>query len=326
MGWNGSFIFVLSILIVSVLGHCTTNSDCEHNGECHNNKCQCELTRYAGDHCQYLMENYLGIKYDVYFYFILFISLLLWVLWSLKTYTMHREAKKFTVLHLACWFGAIGMFLRALSYLIVVDRQWTRDDHVEPLSGLMFYLFYPLFLSAYLCQAFIWLELYTATTQIEIENLPRYRKIFIVINGVMFPLEFIVRTLNKVYYDTIIAYTMTTVYFVYVAFAAFLEAGSLIVIIALVLRRLKNMQAVTGKEASKKSFQKISKLFIGVSVLLVFTLIVLSLFLVTTTTEGLLVILWLARAAEYSFCGLLLFMVRPPHSRTAHSVDSFHSL
>ena len=160
-------LFNLIYQFASVNGYCTTDKDCEHDGICNNHKCECEVSRYAGSNCQYFVEDYLKTNYLVYFYTITALSIILWIVTSLKTYQVHRDGKKFTVIHLACWFLSIGMLrkfskkvsdslVRTISYLLVVDQKWDRDDHLEPFSGLCFYLFYPLLFSAFLCMIFLW--------------------------------------------------------------------------------------------------------------------------------------------------------------------------
>jgi len=312
-------ILIACSLIISTHAYCTNDDDCKHNGHCQNHECKCEVARYAGSHCQYFLEDYLGTPYLVYFYIVTVVSVVLWIASSVQTFLKHQERKNLSMLHIASWFITIAMFLRVISYFLVVDGEWGRDDKLEPFSGLCFFLFYPLMLGSYLCMLFLWIELYTATTTMTIENLPRYRKFFIVLNGFMFPFEIVARTLTAVYYDTPIAYAILTIYFLYIGLACLLEAGGFIIVAGLVLRRLSHNRSLTATEQARRTFFKISGIMIACSVLLLIVMVIVALYLGTDTPESYFVILWLSRIVEYAVVCVLLYVYHVPRHTASSS-------
>ena len=144
------------------------------------------------------------------------------------------------------------------------------------------------------------------------QNLPRYRKLFIAMNGFLFPVELVTRCITAAYKDTTVAYTMYYIYYVFVSIVALLEVGGFVIVAGLILRRLAKSKSVTATETTRRTFTKISFIMLACSGIVLITLVVTVLFALATSAEMWLSLNWVTRITEYSALCVLLYVFHAP--------------
>mmetsp|Transcript_28502 Transcript_28502/g.40211 ORF Transcript_28502/g.40211 Transcript_28502/m.40211 type:complete len:350 (+) Transcript_28502:487-1536(+) len=300
---------------------CTTDSDCD-NGECSNNKCLCDYG-WAGKSCHTLFEDYIGTPYDIYFYIISITYLIQTAVIAWRVYYFYRLSRSPSMRHAAFILLFIGVFLRTLNYFVEIDGNYGRNQTVDPWGSLSFYLFYPCLISAYTCEILIWLELVTNTTSlVRIETLPRYRKVFITISAIIFPLEFALR-IAQVTADGSTVATLIYIWAGYILLVTLVEGLGFLIIGSKILIKVSRMMSITANEVQKSAFRQLSTvILVHTGMLLVTIVLVIMLLLAGRDADKWFPLVIVTRFWEVGLVYAFVFTVRPPKEEERSGVAS----
>jgi len=302
-----------------MVNNCTI--DCGAHGSCSGTSCTCFYT-YTGANCETTFHQALGAQYSAYYY----VNIVMWFFTAaFACFMLARFIKKapfFSMRHLIVVLLCLATIARVADYWACIDGNFDRQEELEPLDGLLFNIYYPFAISAYTCELFVWIELYTATTLTKIEMLPRLRWVFLVINVVIFVVEISYRVAISRNIGSV-QNILFTIWLIYMASVVLFESIGFLFLGVKFYRTLMEMTSIG--DSAKQFFRRLSFMtFLSTGLLLFGFFVIAFTFVLAKHPETWLYLNWFSRFLEAFLIVIMILTIKPPQTvvHISHSHNS----